>query len=174
MALSIASLFEDESHARLREQARRFAEKAIAPHARAWEEAEEFPRELYGELAQTGLLGVGYPEEVGGAGGDVSHVLAACEELVLTASRSARSSGSAATASRCRRSSASGTRRADRALRAARRSAARRSRALAITEPGGGCDVAQPDDARGDATATRYVVDGRKTFITSGVPRATS
>ena len=40
-------LFETEEHAQLRTNVRRFAEKYIAPHAHAWEEAEEFPRELY-------------------------------------------------------------------------------------------------------------------------------
>ncbi|MEM9696836.1 MAG: acyl-CoA dehydrogenase family protein, partial [Myxococcota bacterium] len=48
-------LFESEEHLALREQVRRWAEKHIAPHADAWEEAEEFPRELYRTAAAAGL-----------------------------------------------------------------------------------------------------------------------
>ncbi len=44
-------LFETDEHAALRAQIRRFAERDIAPHALEWEEAEEFPRELYGKAA---------------------------------------------------------------------------------------------------------------------------
>ena len=69
----MAYLFEVEEHAALRESARRFASKHIAPHALAWEEACEFPRELYKTAAEHGLLGVSYPVEAGGAGGDITH-----------------------------------------------------------------------------------------------------
>ncbi|MFN7133454.1 MAG: acyl-CoA dehydrogenase family protein, partial [Myxococcales bacterium] len=76
-------LFENDEHAALRAQVRRFAESRIAPHAHAWDEAGEFPRALYRDAAEAGLLGIGYPEALGGSGGDVTHVLAAMEELVL-------------------------------------------------------------------------------------------
>src|SRR5262245_2776783 len=51
-------LFETEQHAQLRASVRRFSQKHIAPHAQAWEESEEFPRDLYRGLAEAGLLGV--------------------------------------------------------------------------------------------------------------------
>lgn len=57
----MAYLFETDEHAALRAQIRRFAEREIAPHAHAWDEARGFPRELYGKAAAVGLLGVGYP-----------------------------------------------------------------------------------------------------------------
>ena len=76
-------LFETDEHRALREQVRRFAASAIAPNAHAWEEANEFPRELYQQSAEAGFLATGYPEEVGGDGGDLSHVLVAAEEMVL-------------------------------------------------------------------------------------------
>src|ERR1043165_3064024 len=76
-------LHETAEHAQLREQVRRFASTEIAPHAHAWDEAEEFPRELYAKAAAAGLIGVGYPEEYGGGGGDLSHGLAASEEMIL-------------------------------------------------------------------------------------------
>ena len=51
-------LFETEEHAQLRANVRRFSEKHIAPHAHAWDEAEEFPRELYETAAASELLGI--------------------------------------------------------------------------------------------------------------------
>jgi acyl-CoA dehydrogenase len=65
--------FETEVHRELREQARRFASAEIAPHAHEWEEAEEFPRELYQRFARAGLLALAYPDELGGSGGDIGH-----------------------------------------------------------------------------------------------------
>ena len=56
-------LFEKEEHGQLRETVRRFALRHIAPHAPSWEEAEEFPRDLYRQAGEAGLLGIGYPEE---------------------------------------------------------------------------------------------------------------
>ena len=44
----------------------RFATKEIAPHVQAWDQAGEFPRDLYIRAAQLGLLGLGYPEDLGG------------------------------------------------------------------------------------------------------------
>ena len=85
-------LFEGEEHAALRAQIRRFATTEIAPHAAAWEEAEEFPRELYRLAAEAGVFGIGYPEEAGGTGGDITHVLVAADEVVV----SGRSVGTAA------------------------------------------------------------------------------
>src|SRR5947209_4967059 len=77
------ALHETDLHAQLREHARKFAAEEIAPHARAWEAAGIFPRELYARMGAQGMLGLGYDEAVGGAGGDLSHILAGQEELIL-------------------------------------------------------------------------------------------
>src|SRR5688572_22088085 len=79
----LTPLHETSEHAALRAEAKRFAKANIAPHALAWEEACEFPRELYKQSAEAGLLGISYPEEYGGGGGDLSHALAAAEEIVI-------------------------------------------------------------------------------------------
>src|SRR5687768_7885170 len=76
-------LFETEEHAAIRATARRFAQAQIAPQSAQWEEDEEFPVELYKLAATAGIQGIGYPESVGGQGGDFSHVLVACEELIF-------------------------------------------------------------------------------------------
>ncbi|GAC1547691.1 MAG: acyl-CoA dehydrogenase family protein [Polyangiales bacterium] len=160
-------LHEDETHAQLRAQARRFAEQEIAPHAHAWEEAEEFPRALYGKLAAAGLLGVGYPESCGGAGGELSHSLAVAEELVLHGKSVGTVVGLGSHGIALPPIVRAGTAaQIDRFVRPALRGET--IAALAITEPGGGSDVAAlKTRARRDGDV--YVVDGSKTFITSGV-----
>jgi len=50
----------------LSDAVKRFTLERIAPHVAAWDEAGEFPRELYREAAALGLLGLGYPEALGG------------------------------------------------------------------------------------------------------------
>src|SRR3954462_9712659 len=59
-----------------------FCERELAPHALEWDEAGIFPREVFRGPAELGALGVNYPEEVGGSGGDSWHVLVLGAELV--------------------------------------------------------------------------------------------
>ncbi|MGM0450955.1 MAG: acyl-CoA dehydrogenase family protein, partial [Pseudomonadota bacterium] len=58
----------NETHEQARQTALRFVEREVLPHIDDWEEAGEFPRELYAKAAEAGLLGVGYPEALGGTG----------------------------------------------------------------------------------------------------------
>jgi acyl-CoA dehydrogenase len=71
-------LFENDEHRELRKNVRRFAETHVRPYATAWEEAEEFPKELYREAAG-GDPRDRLPEAYGGGGGDLSHVLVAAK-----------------------------------------------------------------------------------------------
>ena len=162
----MAALFETEVHAALRAQARRFAQEELAPHARAWEEAGLFPRELYGRFAELGLLGVGYAEEVGGSGGDISHVLAVQEELVIHGKSVGTVVGigshGIALPPIVRHGTAA---QIDRFVRPVLRG--EKIAALAITEPSGGSDVANLQ-TRARREGDHYVLDGAKTFITSG------
>ncbi len=160
-------LFETDEHAELRKNARRFAETRIKPHASAWEEAEEFPRELYGEVARAGLLGVSYPEELGGMGGDISHALVASEEMVLAGHSVGTVVGVGSHGIALPPIVRLGTpEQKERFVRPVL--TGEKISALGITEPGGGSDVASLR-----TTAVRdgdhYVVNGSKTFITSGV-----
>ena len=59
-----------ESQREIQALARQFAADRIAPHAAEWDREERFPRELYAELAELGLMGVCVPEEYDGAGAD--------------------------------------------------------------------------------------------------------
>jgi acyl-CoA dehydrogenase len=160
-------LFEDETHAQLREQARRFARAEIAPNAHAWEEAEEFPRAMYRKMADAGLLAVGYPEAAGGGGGDVSHVMAVAEELILHGRSVGTVVGLGSHGIALPPIVRGGTpQQIERFVKPTLRGDT--IAALGITEPGGGSDVANiRTRARRDGDF--YVVDGAKTFITSGV-----
>ncbi len=160
-------LHEDDTHRALREQARRFAQKFIAPHAHGWEEAKEFPRELYRELADAGLMGVGYPEAVVGGGGDVSHVLAIAEEMILHGKSVGTVVGLGSHGIAIPPIIRAGTpEQIDRFVRPVIRG--EKIAALGITEPGGGSDVASLR-TKAVRDGDVYVVDGQKTFITSGV-----
>jgi acyl-CoA dehydrogenase len=162
----IIPLHETAEHAQLREQVRRFAKAEIAPHARAWDDAAEFPRELFVKAAQAGLTGIGYPEAYGGGGGDLTHVLAAAEEIILAGTSPGVAAGLGSHGIALPPILAAGTEEQKRrfippVLRG------EHVAALAITEPGGGSDVAAlATRARRDGD--HYVVDGSKTFITSG------
>src|SRR4051794_24264721 len=160
-------LFETDEHAQLRENVRRFAQKHVAPHAHAWEEACEFPRELYRTAAEAGLLGISYPVDEGGAGGDVMHALAASEEMVLYGHSvgtcvGLNSHGIALPPNVRRGTPSQKARFVAPVLRGEKISA------LAITEPGGGSDVASLR-TKAVRDGDHYVVNGSKTFITSGM-----
>src|SRR5713101_7821792 len=57
----------DEEQAEMRDTVRRFTEQEIVPHAEAWDENNHFPREIYHQMAQLGLMGMTTPEEYGGS-----------------------------------------------------------------------------------------------------------
>ena len=61
--------------------ARDFARAEIDPHAAQWDREHHFPRELFGKLAELGLMGVCVPEEYGGAGADFLSYVLVLEEL---------------------------------------------------------------------------------------------
>jgi hypothetical protein len=65
----------------VRAMVREFARAEIAPHARAWDEQSRFPLELFSRLGELGLLGILFPEELGGAGLSYRHYIAILEEL---------------------------------------------------------------------------------------------
>jgi len=159
-------LFETEEHASLREQARRFAEREIRPHALRWEAEGEFPSELARKAADAGLLGLAYPESAGGTGGDITHAIVASEELVLGGHCVGAVAGLGSHAIALPPIVRFGTREQIRrfvepVLRG------EKIAALAVTEPGAGSDVASIR-TRAVRDGDSYVIDGTKTFITSG------
>jgi acyl-CoA dehydrogenase len=159
-------LFETAEHESLRQQVRRFARERIYPSALQWEEAEEFPRELYGQAAAAGLTGVGYPEAYGGTGGDFSHMMVASEELILAGQSVGTAVGLGSHAIALPPILKLGSEaQKQRFVRPVLEGKA--ISALAITEPGGGSDVASLS-TRALADGGDYLVNGSKLFITSG------
>ncbi|MGZ4540166.1 MAG: acyl-CoA dehydrogenase family protein [Blastococcus sp.] len=150
----------------LRESAAEFVRRSVLPHLDAWEEAGEVPRSLHREAAVAGLLGIGVPEEVGGQGGDLVDVVTSLEAMIEAGASSGLlaalfthsialphiiASGDAGLIDRFVRPTLAGE----------------LIGALAVTEPGGGSDVAALR-TRAVRDGDAYVVDGAKTFITSG------
>ncbi len=89
-------------HEAFRRSIRAFVEREIAPNVAAWDEAGSFPRELYHKAAAIGLLGMGYPEELGGTPVDLFYGIVSAEEWHGPAPAGCRPAW-ARTASVCRR-----------------------------------------------------------------------
>jgi acyl-CoA dehydrogenase len=156
-----------EQRSALADSVARFAEREIAPHVDAWDQAGEFPRSLYARAAAFGLLGLGYPEDVGGTPAPWMLRLALSQAIArhgasggVLASLFSHNIGLPPIL-------ALGSRELQqRVIPPVLRG--EKIAALAITEPGGGSDV-----ARLRTLATRdgdhFRIHGEKVFITSGV-----
>jgi alkylation response protein AidB-like acyl-CoA dehydrogenase len=70
-----------DEQALLRDSVRQFAERAIRPHVRAWDDAQELPRTLLESLGAMGLMGIQVPEGEGGAGMSAVDYCICIEEL---------------------------------------------------------------------------------------------
>jgi acyl-CoA dehydrogenase len=150
----------------LRELVRRFTQREIVPHLDDWERDGEVPRELHRKAAKIGLLGVGYPEQVGGEGGDLLDSASVVEEIILAGGSSGLIAALFTHGIAVPHIIASGDQALiDRYVRPTL--AGEMIGSLAVTEPEGGSDVASlRTTARRDGD--HYVVNGSKTFITSG------
>jgi acyl-CoA dehydrogenase len=154
------------AHEDFRHSVRRFFEKEVAPYAEAWDEAESFPRELYRKAAEAGLLQLGFPEAYGGIACDAFHRLIVCEERTRGGSGGV-ASGLFSHTIGAPPIAAAGSKELQAQVLPGILSGEKIS-ALAITEPDGGSDVAQlRTAARRDGE--HYIVNGTKTFITSGI-----
>ena len=155
-----------KAHDMVRRSVKEFVAKEVKPFIDEWEEAGSFPREIYEKAGDVGILGIGYPEDCGGTPGDIFFTVAASEELMRSGSGgfvAGLGSLHIALPPIVRRGTAAQKEKFVKPVIDGRRIAA-----LAITEPGGGSDVSNIA-----TTAVRdgdhYVVNGSKTFITSGI-----
>jgi acyl-CoA dehydrogenase len=151
----------------IEDSAKRFAETEVRPNLEAWEEAGAFPRDIYSKLGDLGWLGMGYDEAYGGTPAPMALKTA----LNVTLARYTGSGGLLAGAFShsiglpiiARYGSESLKKRILPEVLAGKKISA-----LGITEPGVGSDVAKiRTTARRDGD--QYVIDGEKTFITSGM-----
>jgi len=154
-----------KEHDLLRQALRDFVKKEILPNIEEWEEAGEFPRELYKKVGDLGFLGVTFPEELGGASGDVFDSIVVNEELMRSGS-GGLSAGLGSLGIALPPIVYKGTpEQIEKFVKPVL--SGEKIAALGITEPGGGSDVANIQ-----TTAVRdgdhYIVNGSKTFITSG------
>jgi acyl-CoA dehydrogenase len=156
-----------ERHESLRREVRAFVAEELRPHAREWEEAGWFPNEVFARMGRLGLLGLKYPREYGGRGGD--HL----DDAVLSEELSRCGSGGVSAGIGAHVSIATppvwrfGTEeQKERFLAPAIRG--ERIAALGITEPGAGSDVAAIRTVARRVDGG-YVVNGSKTYITNGV-----
>jgi acyl-CoA dehydrogenase len=153
--------------AALEDSVRRFTLERIAPNVTAWDDAGEVPRALYREAAALGLLGLGYPEHLGGTPAP----FALRNAVSVTMSRHGGSGGVMAALFSHNIGLPPILRHGSEALQRQVIPPVLRGEkiaALAITEPGGGSDVASLA-TRARREGGDWVIDGEKVFITSGM-----
>jgi len=154
-------------HEDLRESIRAFVEKELAPHADEWERDSWFPNELFARLGELGFYGLGYPEEVGGQGGDCLHEAILAEELAGCGSAGLAAGLGGHIAIATPPVWKFGT---PEQIAAYVEPAIRGERigALGITEPEAGSDVASLR-TRAERVDGGWVLNGEKAYITNGV-----
>jgi acyl-CoA dehydrogenase len=145
---------------------RSFVEREVMPHVEAWEEVGRIPRAIWPRMGELGFLGLEYDEKYGGAGADLMMTTVLHEECARARS------GSFAMAVGVHTDMASphlywtGSE----ALKEKYLPGVCRGEtltAIAVTEPGGGSDVAAIR-TRAEPDGAHYVLNGAKMFITNG------
>src|SRR6266567_4987323 len=159
-------LFTDE-HEAFRASVRTFVEAELAPHALEWEQEGHFPDWVFKRMGDLGFLGVRYPAEYGGQGGDWGHAIVLAEELARVGSGGVGMGIAVQSEMATPPIHRYGTEeQKKRYLVPAIKG--EKIVCLGITEPNAGSDVANIETvARVDGDG--YVISGRKTFITNGV-----
>ncbi len=157
----------NEQHEMFRRAVRSFVQKEVEPHIEEWEQAGQIPKTIWPRMGELGFLGVEYDEKYGGAGADFLTTAVLCEEAARSrcaafamalgvhtdmASPHLYWTGSGALKEKylpgiCR---------------------GKKLTAIAVTEPGGGSDVAAIR-TRAVRDGSHYVLNGSKMFITNGV-----
>ena len=160
-------MIDTDERVQLRDTVRRFVEGDVLPYQNDWERDGELPRSLHRRAAELGLIGLSYPESVGGGGGDALDAVVLAEQMHYSGAAggvfaSLFTSGIALP----HLVAAADPGQLERWVRPTLQGELIGS--LAITEPDGGSDVAGIR-----TTAVRdgdeFVVNGAKTYITSGV-----
>ena len=155
---------EDEQQRLFRAAVREFVDSEVVPNAAHWEDEERFPLDTWRQMAEMGLCGVSVPEAYGGGGGGKTLLCIATEEL-------GRGSGGLSVAYLVSCGIAmdglnyhgSEAQKREYLSRCAKGEIA----FFALTEPGGGSDVA-PMQLRYRKTNAGFVLNGVKTFISNG------
>ncbi len=155
-----------EQHEMFRAAVRSFVDKEVAPHVEEWESAGRIPKAIWPRMGELGFLGVEYDEKYGGAGADVLMSAVLHEECA----RSRSGSFAMAVGVHCDMASPHLYWTGSEALKEKYLPAICRGEtltAIAVTEPGGGSDVAAIR-TRAVRQGDHYVINGSKMFITNG------
>jgi len=156
-----------EEHGMLRKSVRAFVEKEVVPHVDEWEAAGQIPKTFWRRLGELGFLGLEFPVEYGGAGGDFLSSVVLGEEMARS-----RSGGVAfSVLVHTDMSSPWLTRFGNEAQKRRYLPGIIKGEivcALGITEPGTGSDMANLT-TRAVRHGDRYLLTGSKIFITNGV-----
>src|SRR5262249_21913304 len=156
----------DEHHEMFRQAVRAFVQKEVEPHVEEWEEAGQIPKSIWPRMGALGFLGVEYDEKYGGAGADVLTTVVLCEEMARARCASLAMAVGVHTDMASPHLYWTGSE----ALKEKYLPAICRGDALtaiAVTEPGGGSDVAAIR-TRAVRDGAHYILNGSKMFITNG------
>ncbi len=153
-------------HEQFRSSLREFVSRKITPFVDEWDEAGEFPRDLYRRASELGATGLGFPEEYGGTPGDTFFKLVLAEEYARCGCGGVQASINSHMIALPPILAAGGDDLKRRVLPAVLRG--EKIAALAVTEPSGGSDVAAVK-TKAVRDGDHYLVNGEKTFITSGM-----
>src|SRR5919106_3473246 len=155
-----------EEHDQLRESIRSFVTKELAPHAEEWEETT-FPDWVFARMGELGLLGLSYPEQYGGQGGDYYCNLVLAEEIVHANCGGLAMGVAVHTDMATPPILAFGTEEQKQAYLAPSIRGQKIS-CLGITEPDAGSDVSGIK-TRAVREGGEWVINGSKTYITNGL-----
>jgi citronellyl-CoA dehydrogenase len=157
--------FFTDAHEELRQHVRRFLEREVVPHLEEWEDTT-FPDAIFPRMAEIGLLGLRYPTEYGGQGGDYFSAVVLSEEMARARCGGLGMAVAVHTEMATPPVFRFGTEEQKRRFLVPA-IAGQAITAIAMTEPDAGSDLARMrTTARRDGDT--YVLDGRKIFITSG------
>lgn len=157
----------NSQHDAFRDTVRRFVERQIIPFVNDWDEAGEFPRDLYRQAADVGMFGIGFPEEYGGiADTDIFYAIIVSQELARAGCGGVAAGLMSHTIGAPPIAAVGSEELKARVLPEILRGD--KISALAITEPSAGSDVAALV-TKADRDGHDYLVNGTKTLITSGM-----
>jgi len=157
----------NEQHDMFRQAVRSYVEKEVEPYVNEWEQAGQIPKSIWPRMGRLGFLGVEYDEKYGGGGADFLTTAVLCEE----AARSRCAAFAMALGVHTDMASPHLYWTGSEALKEKYLPGICRGEtltAIAVTEPGGGSDVAAIR-TRAVRDGAHYVLNGSKMFITNGV-----
>ncbi len=159
--------FFTEEHELFHQSIRAFLDKEVRPNIEQWEADGQIPREIYKRFGEMGFMGVTFPEQYGGMGLDAFYAVVYTEEMVRMNSSGFSTSIGAHAGLALAHMNAEGTE-AQKQKYLIAGLKGELIGCLAITEPGGGSDVASLT-TKAVRDGDHFVINGSKTFISNGV-----